>query len=1175
MNKTELKNFAINSRLELLSRVRDRATLYGITEDSCKANNIVEADSFQKVDGSLLSKKETDQRKALVERIQNNGFVQVMEEAAYTWFNRFIALRYMEAHSLLPVDVRVIPEKAGDLPQVVREAQNASVEGIDLTVVLQLLDENKSEELYKCMIIALCNNLSAWLPQMFEKIKDYTELLFPDGLLKADSFLGLLANVREDNWQDIQVIGWLYQYYNTELKDETFALLKKNVKITKDRIGAATQLFTPEWIVRYMVENSLGRLWYEGHQDDALKMKWRYYLGEAKQEPEVEAQLAKIREERKKLKPEEIKLLDPCMGSGHILVYAFDVLMEIYRTNGYTDRDAVKSIIENNLFGLDIDDRATQLAYFALMMKAAEYDKRFLKRGIQPNVCAIQESNTISEFAELRGQMSLDNICVDTANQLINAFIDAKEYGSILTPKIENLPNVNQLMEQLKNAAVKDLEISAWFEKARKLLPLLAEQTVILQQKYDVVVTNPPYMGSDSMNDKMKNYLQNNYPDTRYDLYAVCVENFLRMTKQSGYLSMITQHSFLYSYCFRNFRNNLIRNSCFVNAVHLGPRAFEEISGEVVQCIAFTLTSQNYALKAPFIPLVKYTSEKELHFFQEKPICVNTKDFSKFENTVFAYYMTEKMKELYLNKDKIGDCFDSKAGVVTGKDDYFLRLWHEIDFSQFDLFASNTESKFVPYSKGGSFVKWYGNISYALRLKDLYTDTLTNKSVRRGDRNAYFKLCVGWSQMGGGNDKNFSMLEHCICGTASPTILDESKEKMLYVLGFLNTKIPSRYIECFNPLLSTYISDICNLPFVVDSDEYYNVITLVTECVDLAKSAWDSIESSWNFQQHPLVQQKSKILLGLQESCKPESGFDPDKEAYVGTLEQAYRNWVIESEERFARLKTNEETLNRIFIKIYGLQDELSPEVEDKDVTIRKADLGRDIRSLISYAVGCMFGRYSLDDPGLVYAGGDWNYSKYSAYPADHDGILPITDDEYFQDDIVSMFVRWIKVVYGEETQEENLQFIANALNPSGGSSREVIRSYFMNDFYADHLKIYQKRPIYWQFDSGKQNGFKALVYLHRYDQDTVARLRTDYVHELQDRYRTQLDDAQKTAEFGDARQRAIANKRVQKLDKQLSELNKYEELVHHYADMRISLNLDDGVKVNYAKLQEILTPIK
>lgn len=1179
MNKTELKNFAINSRLELLSRVSDRAALYGMTEEKFKTDSIVMAESFQKVDGYLLSNKETEQRKALEERIRNNGFVQVIEEAAYTWFNRFIALRYMEVHNLLPIDMRVIPEKAGDLPQIVREAQNAAIEGIDLSVVLQLLDENKSDELYKYLIIALCNNLSAWLPQMFEKINDYTELLFPDGLLKSDSFLGMLAGVGEDNWQDIQVIGWLYQYYNTELKDETFALLKKNVKITKDRIGAATQLFTPEWIVRYMVENSLGRLWYEGHPDDALKMKWRYYLDEAKQEPEVEAQLAVIREERKKLKPEEIKLLDPCMGSGHILVYAFDVLMQIYRAIGYTDRDAVKSIIENNLYGLDIDDRAAQLAYFALMMKAAEYDKRFLKRGIQPNVCAIQESNTLAEFTALRGQMPLDNVCINTANQLINAFVDAKEYGSILTPQVENLSSVHQLMEQLESTAVKDLEVSAWFEKARKLLPQLAEQAVILQQKYDVVVTNPPYMGSNGMGEKLQHYLKCRYINSKGDLFAVFLERGFSCLKLYGYESMIVMESWMFLSSFEELRKKICKEKTIINLVHMpylgkGGTSLGINFGTEMSVIQNAQVSK-YA--GTYDRIVYYETDEDGVPFSF-PVKNNyykksqQENYAKIPGAPVAYWVSDAVYKCFSVMENIDNQAKPRQGLATGDNERFVRMWSEVEYGKIKRDANSimemldSHCKYIPYNKGGAFRKWHYEPAWILSFDKESYDILAAQGNHLPSRELYFKESITWSKV---TSSSFSMRYFPAGGAfdvAGCSIFADTK--LLYILGFSNTCVMQYLMNVLSQTLNYEVGSVKAMPIIYACEDIVEDMVIANR--KMSKDDVDSYEVSWDFQRHPMVMERYEYKAQLNAGMHTT-----ERKEFVSKIEKQFEHWKWVCDERFARLKANEEKLNRLFIDIYGLQGELTAEVADKDVTVRKADLGRDTRYLISYAVGCMFGRYSLDVPGLAYAGGEWDPSKYVTYPADRDGILPITDDEYFQDDIVSMFIRWVKVVYGEETLEENLQFIANALNPTGGSAREVIRSYFMNDFFADHLKVYQKRPIYWQFDSGKQNGFKALMYLHRYDQDTVARLRTDYVHELQDRYRTQLDDSRKTAESGDAWQKAVANKRAQKLEKQLAELNKYEELVHHYADMRIPLDLDDGVKVNYAKLQAILTPIK
>lgn len=848
MNKNAIKSFATWARAELIAAVTQKAYEYDVTKDGL---NQVGLDTIQ---GRVLSSDEKWKRDKLINQINEKGFDQVMEEAAYIWFNRFIALRFMEVNGYLPSKVRVFTNENNEFkPDMLKEATTLELAGIDKDIVFDYIDKQDNEGLYKYLLILQCNELSGCFPEAFQSISNYIELLYPNNLLNSDSVLGrMISDIPEEDWTDqVQIIGWLYQYYNSELKDDTFAKLKKNVKISKDRIPAATQLFTPDWIVRYMVENSLGRLWLEGHPECNLKENWKYYLDEAEQEPEVQAQLDQIREEYKMLKPEDIKVIDPCMGSGHILVYAFDVLMQIYTYAGWSERDAAKSILENNLYGLDIDDRAGQLASFSVMMKARQYNRRILNEGIKLNVLSIQESNEIN-----KENLNVLGDCKEITVRLIDAFVDAKEYGSILNInfKKDELDALDEKLQTLKDdLSFSQITTQLLTKELIEQLKPLVHQARIMSQQYEVVVTNPPYMGSDSMSDKLKNFSLTYYSDSRYDLYAICVEKFIKMGKKIGYISMITQHSFLYAYCFRNFRSNILKNANFINAVHLGPHAFEEISGEVVQCISFTISPRHIAIKAPFVPLVKYTSEKEKYFYQQKPIVVETSDFSDFENMVFAYSMTSKMKELYMSNQKIGNVFDSKAGVVTGKDEYFLRNWYEISFPQFDLNAKDTESKYVPYSKGGSFVKWYGNITFALRLKDLYTDVLVNKSVRRGDKNTYFKKCIGWSQMGGGNEKNFSILESCICGTATPTILQDDDDKTYYVLGFLNSAIPPRYIESFNPLLSTYIGDICNLPFVKNDEQYRNVIILVKSNISISKVVWDSHETSWDYKKHPLI----------------------------------------------------------------------------------------------------------------------------------------------------------------------------------------------------------------------------------------------------------------------------------------------------------------------------------
>lgn len=840
MDKNAIKKYAVWARNELISRVAQKADQYGITEAE-----MISA-SEDSIYGRLLTPAEKKQRIALIDRIKAKGYQQVIEEVAYTWFNRFTAIRFMEVNGYLPSHIRVFTDEENRFaPQILAEAIHLDMHGLNMEKVYELKQANKTEELYKYLLIVQCNALNEILPGMFQKIEDYTELLLPDNLLREGSVIEqMITLIPEEDWTDqVQIIGWLYQFYNIEPKAAVFA---KNGKVTKEEIPAATQLFTPDWIVRYMVENSLGRLWIEGHPNDELKSSWKYYLDEAEQEDSVKGQLDTIRKEYANIKPEEIKVIDPCMGSGHILCYMFDILVQIYEAYGYTSRDAVAFIVENNIYGLDIDDRASQLAYFAIMMKARSYDRRFFSRGITPNVYAIVESNVISSNTVayfINGDEKLEA----GIKTILAEMKDAKEYGSIL-----NITNVDFDLLYSRFDEIID-EVSLFKHDALDTLLPLVKVAHILTQKYDAVVTNPPYMGSDSMSSKLKDFASKHYPYSRYDLYACCVERFTNMVTTHGLIAMITQHSFMYAYCFRNFRQYILNNTEFRNAIHLGARAFEEISGEVVQCIAFTLSKDIIGLNSIFIPLDEYAGNKEKYFHIEKRMNVKTADFGSFENTIFAYSLTPKAKKLYIDSKKIGDVFDSKAGVVTGNDDYFLRYWYEVPFNDFETNATDTTSKYVPYSKGGTFVKWYGNITYALKMRDLYDDALVNKSVRRGDKNSYYQPCIGWSQMGGGNKKNFSYLVNCVCGTATPTILLQDEKNIYYALGFLNTKIPAKYIKAFNPLLSTYISDICNLPYVVDSNTYGIVIQLVLNNIEFAKTDWDSFETSWDFKKHPLI----------------------------------------------------------------------------------------------------------------------------------------------------------------------------------------------------------------------------------------------------------------------------------------------------------------------------------
>ena len=1178
MNKNAIKKFATEARRELISRVSQRALKYGISDKEVGNPN------DDSVGGHLLSSTEKKQRAALIAQIKEKGYEQVMEEVAYTWFNRFSALRFMEVNGYLPSHVRVFTDEENNFkPQIISEAIHLELDGLDMEKVYAYKEANDNDELYKYLLITQCNALNNVLPGMFQKIADYTELLFPDNLLREGSVIQqMIELIPEDDWKDaVQIIGWLYQYYNSEKKDDVFAALKKNVKITKENIPAATQLFTPDWIVRYMVENSLGRLWLEGHPDvkeqllpteeeqsayvagnrDPEDTKWHYYLEEAEQEPEVQAQLAEIRKEYATLTPDQLKVIDPCSGSGHILAYMFDVLMQIYESYGYTTREAVASIVENNLYGLDIDDRAAQLAYFAVMMKARQYDRRFFSRGIQPHVYAIAESNHVDSFA-LEYFCNGDAKLKKAMDTIISELHDAKEYGSIITVSQQEWSALYDRFAEI----TEDINMSR--ETAlRELLPLV-QVAEALAQKYDAVVTNPPYMGASGMGAKLSDYVKKNYPDSKSDLFAVFIEKCGQMAKRNGYQAMITQHAWMFLSSFEKLRTKLLSVD-IVNMAHLGARAFEEIGGEVVQTTSFVFRKSHITdYKGEYCRLIEPNSQqgKEDMFLScENRYTADQSNFLKIPGSPVAYWLTSTFIKNFLRKS-VNDEFIPKFGMSTGDGERFIRFWYEIKYDKFDCQSRNADdakSKNYPWvavDKGGTYRKWYGNQNYAVWWKDDGKDIKACKKSAVRSPQFFFTPHISWTLISTGHFSARYFAEGFALDTASNCIYFKSEPNM-EILGFMNSKVADSYLKVLNPTMNFSCGVIGLLPY--DKLNNLQVVQLVKKCIELAKTDWDSYETSWDFVTHPFITYRSG------------AGFaDIPMNKWQYRIADAYHTWESNATAQFDLLKKNEEELNRIFIDIYGLQDELTPEVEDKDVTVRKADLGRDIRSFISYAVGCMFGRYSLDVDGLVYAGGEWDNSRYSTFAADKDNIIPISDDEYFEDDIVGRFVKFVEVVYGKDTLDENLKFIADALGGKG-QPKDVIRNYFLNDFYSDHCKIYQKRPIYWLFDSGKKNGFKALIYMHRYQPDTIARIRTDYVHEQQARYRTAIADLETRIANASTGERVKLNKQLKTLNDQAVEIHEYEEKIHHLADQMISIDLDDGVKVNYAKFQDVLAKIK
>lgn len=1155
MNKTAIKNFAIQARNKLIADVCYRAGLVGITEKGIQAA-LPQSDRTTEfydigiatpyaISGQAAIRQRRNLAEAIRRRAADSDYPTayrcIMEEVAYTWFNRLIAVRFMEVNDYLPGRVRVLSSESGKIePDLVTNPFDA---GLSFTAeeeqaVLRLKQENQLDELFRLLFIKQCNALAAVLPALFEQTEDYTELLLNLSVVDQEGVVWhLIHNIPEDDFNvekggQVEIIGWLYQYYNTEPKAQVFAR-PSGQKIKKEEVPAATQLFTPDWIVRYMVENSLGRLWLEGHPNEGLRSGWKYYLEEAEQEPEVAAQLEAIRAERRTLAPEDIKVIDPCMGSGHILVYAFDVLMQIYESTGWERREAAQSIVKNNLYGLDIDKRAWQLAYFAVMMKARQYDRRFFTRGIQPKVYYPGGDKELEEF------------------------------GSLLLVENWDKPENSQI------------SLNDMADNYRQLLA----------QKYHVVVTNPPYMATSSVVDNIANPLKKKFPDSKADFFAMFIERCKRIALPNHFQAMITQHAWMFLSSYENMRAK-IRNLDIVNLLHLGPRAFDDIGGEVVQTSSFVFCNSHIkSYKGTYCRLIEPNTQQgkeEMFLAGENRYTTQQDNFSRIPGAPVAYWVSNAVYCAYEKYPSLGSIAAPRKGNSTSDNNRFLRLWYEVSARKMNLNCRNLcredtlKRRWFPYNKGGGYRKWYGFNEY---LVDWYDDAAAIRSIKTAviaNYQYFMKPGLTWSTLASGQFSIRWFDEGFIFDNGGCCIFELGKKRE-YLCALLNSRVFSYIFGQLNPTLNFQSGEVAKFP-VITKESYINAINQLTrENIQISKNDYDDFETSWDFTRHPLVR--------LRMAGAYAWGNNPP----TTKVASAYKAWEFECEGRFQQLKANEEELNRIFIDIYGLQDELTPEVEDKDVTVRRADLGRDIRSLISYAVGCMFGRYSPYKEGLIYAGGEWDYNQYenmawlaegkpdvlefhkagTHFFPDQDNIIPICDEEYFADDIVDQFIEFIAVVYGQSTLDENIKFIADALGGKGATPKEVIRNYFLKDFFADHCKIYQKRPIYWLFDSGKQNGFKALVYLHRYTPDTIGKLRVDYLHRLQRVYASEIERMQDMIDNSkNQREVTASTKRKEKLQKQLKECREYDEKIAHLALARIELDLDDGVKVNYRKVQ-------
>lgn len=1157
MNKTAIKNFAIWARNKLIADVSYDARLIGITEDGIAKPLPQSFGDAQFFDIGTekpysISGEAVLQRDKLIEGIRQKekdidyktAYRYVIEEVAYIWFNRLIAIRFMEVNDYLPSHIRVLSSESGKLePDLVTTPFDAELPftAEEEAQIFQWKQDNKLDEVFRILFLKQCNALNEILPALFEKTKNYTELLLSLSVIDQDGVVyHLIHDIPEDDFNierggQVEIIGWLYQYYNTEPKAAAFA---KNGKITKEEIPAITQLFTPDWIVRYMVENSLGRLWVEGHPDRGLKENWKYYLEEAQQEPEVQVKLSEIRKEYAALNPEDIKLIDPCMGSGHILVYAFDVLMQIYESAGYSQRDAAKSILEHNIYGLDIDDRAYQLAYFAVMMKARQYNRRILNGENTCHVYAIQESNSINRAHLKYFGAGLDDIEKNTAKMqlegLLDTLTDAKEYGSILNVESYNWGLLRRFVVAVDTAGQISMD-SVGVEDTAEQLNRLIDIGETMARKYWVTCTNPPYAGISNLSANINNFVKKNYPDSKADLFAVFIERCHQMTANNGLQAMITQHSWMFLSSFEKLREKMMLTET-VNMAHLGARAFEEIGGEVVQTTSFVRCANHVNdYKGTYCRLIKPTSQQgkeDMFLAGENRYIVNQDDFGKIPGRPVAYWVNQDIYWLF-RESSLGKYYLSGGRFKTCNDELYLKFWWEMD---------STSKRWHPYCKGGDGRKYFGNM---IRVIDWCENAqiFYSKNGGVGNRRFWDSEGITWSTISTSVISFRKKEDSYFNSSSAPTIFAIDKVLNPLVLAYLNSKTAAYLLNMFNPTASLTVADVLKLPFSVEWDAL-KIRELSSNNLSACQDDWNSFEISINFLEHP---------------CS--GGFS--------NIESAYNYWKERTIDRYELVKENEKLLNEYFSNKFGFQEELSNEPDETDITVRKADLQRDVKSLLSYAVGCMFGRYSLDVKGLAYAGGVWNSSNYKTFIPDADNVILITDEEYLDNDIVSRLCGWLRVVYGVDSLECNLDFIAKALGNKGETSREIIRNYFLNDFFNDHKRIYQRCPIYWLFDSGKQNGFKALVYLHRYTPDTIGNLRIDYLHRMQRVYESEINRMQDMMDHsGNAREVAAASKRKEKLIKQLKECREYDEKISHLALSRIELNLDDGVKVNYRKLQ-------
>lgn len=1152
MNKNNLKSYAPQARKDFITAVKARANMLGLSDDggTLKVAEAKVSGDIAIIAGREWPTKVEKQRQALINKMRASSFEQTVDAVAYTWFNRFVALRYMELHDYLDHGFRVLSSTTGNMPEVLGKLTELQLDGLNVEYAKQLkLAGNKEGELYRLILIAQCNVLSSAMPFLFERIDDETELLLPDNLLLTDSIIAkLVKNIPEEDWAQVEIIGWLYQFYISEKKDEVIGKVIKS-----EDIPAATQLFTPNWIVQYMVQNSVGRLWTLANPQTTIHQQWPYYIKPAEQTPEVNGFLQALIDERiaqdgTTLNPESITVLDPACGSGHILVEAYECLKQIYLERGYQPRAIPRLILEKNLFGLDIDDRAAQLAGFALLMKARADDRRILQEPPQLNIHSLQEIKGLNED-QLAQSLSSFGINRNTIAELLNTFGHAKTFGSLIKIKpalAAQLPNLKTQLDK----AIKEGDLFAK-ESALQLLPLV-QQAELLAKQYDAVIANPPYMGGKGMNAALKDYAKLTFPDSKSDLFAMFIERGFDWCKTNGFNSMVTMQSWMFLSSYESMREKLIKNRTLSCMVHMG-NGVMGIAFGTAATILLNKHISNYAGSFSYCENDDVNEDGVPFQFpvqNERLKTAKPDDFKKIPGSPLSYWVGKSTLNVFEVAKKLGEISTSSNGVQTGDNGKYVRYWYEINLSQIG-------SKWYGYNKGGAFRRWYGNIAYVVDWENSGARIKSEQnSCARGEE-FYLKDGLTWSDVTSGMISCRYLPPGNIFDAAGPAAFFNSKKDLLTSIGLMNTKFVLEFSKILNPTIHFQGGDYRKLPINSPIIEE-QVVAIAEEAIALSKQDWSRNETSFEFSSNP-------ILIAAKE-CP--------------TLALAFQYWSKITQVDVDRLHFLEEENNRLFISAYGLQGELTPEVPEDQITLARANREKDSQLLISYAIGCTMGRYSLDAPGLIYAhaGNEgFDAGRYSTFPADADGIVPITDTAWFEDDATHRITEFLVAVWGKQTLDENLAWLAESLGGKNSDlPNEVIRKYLSNQFYKDHLQTYKKRPIYWHFSSGKQGAFQALVYLHRYNEGTLARMRSEYVVPLMGKLKSRIEMLEKDAfSATSTATRNKLNKEIEQLNKKQFELQTYDEKLRHYADMRIKLDLDDGVKVNYGKFGDLLSDVK